>query len=304
MKKFTKICLITSLVLIIIGGIISVIGASAGGWQMMRELRSDEGWWHVVDRVTEAYDWRHPDSRRDDWKAYGEGEYEDTGIAGEAVRKLDIDIGGAALYIVESGDNNFGIKKEGRYKYECYVDKGELHLENDSNGHRLNMPDNERIWLYVPAGMTFDSISISVGAGLAEIGELRADEIELVAGAGVMVSDRIVCRSLAAETGAGKVTLNGIEARDMTLNVGAGYAYAQGSVSGDLDVECGVGAAELALAQTFEAYNYKVECAAGAVIIGDKSYSAFVDDKYIDNKALSECSLECSMGSIKIDFER
>lgn len=309
MKKFTKICLITSLVLIIIGGIISVIGVFTGGWRLVSEVRGDEGWWKVVDRVTDAYDWYPSDYRRNDWDNLGAGDYEkleykDTGIAGEEVTEMRIDIGGAALYLLEAEDNNFGFKKEGRLDYECYLERGTLHLESDSNRYRLNNLTDEKVWLYVPAGMDFDRISINVGAGMAQAGELHADEIDLEIGAGMLVSDRIVCRSLDVESGAGKVTLNGIEATDMVLNVGAGHAYAQGSVSGDIDVECGVGAVEVALSEDFEHYNYKVECAAGTVKLGDKSYSAFAADKYIDNRAQAECSLECAMGTIKIDFER
>ena len=38
MKKFTKFCLITSIVLILTGGIVFLLGAVSGGWGMMEVM--------------------------------------------------------------------------------------------------------------------------------------------------------------------------------------------------------------------------------------------------------------------------
>ncbi len=55
MKKFTKICLVTSLVLILTGGIVCIIGAAGGGWQMMNEMDRGSGVWRFVRRLENSY---------------------------------------------------------------------------------------------------------------------------------------------------------------------------------------------------------------------------------------------------------
>lgn len=48
MKKFGKICLIASAVLILIGGTICVLGFFSGGWRMVNEMEMDDDFWHFV----------------------------------------------------------------------------------------------------------------------------------------------------------------------------------------------------------------------------------------------------------------
>ncbi len=51
MKKFTKICLITSVVLVLLGGTICILGAISGGWRMIYGMdRSSALWRFVRDR--------------------------------------------------------------------------------------------------------------------------------------------------------------------------------------------------------------------------------------------------------------
>ena len=53
MKKFTKISLFTSLILILIGGTICVIGAVSGGWKLVREIEGNGRWWQMIDKVSD-----------------------------------------------------------------------------------------------------------------------------------------------------------------------------------------------------------------------------------------------------------
>ena len=171
MKRFTKICLITSLILILVGSSICAIGAFAGGWRLVNSMGNKGPWWNVVDRVAYAYNWNHIYDDDDwnnwiEWDSWEEKDieitrdgkfyqhhvagkdYTETGIAQADVSEIQIDIGGAALYIYESEHDTFGIKKDGAGKYECYVSDGRIYVEgNKKNYVRTN---NETVYLYIP----------------------------------------------------------------------------------------------------------------------------------------------------------
>lgn len=222
------------------------------------------------------------------------------GISASQVKEMKIDIGGAALCFMESENDNFGLKIDGKGDYRYYESKGVFYLEGGKK--HLTGNNNERVYLYIPAGKAFDEVEINVGGGLISIGELNAREVEMTAGAGIITSDRISCRSLDVEVGAGEVSLEGIETDEMDIEVGMGTAYIKGKVGREIDASCGMGMIMADLDNAETDFNYEIECSAGSITLGDKKYSAFADDIHVNNGASGKCSLECSMGSIDIVF--
>jgi hypothetical protein len=340
MKKFTKICLITALILILVGGTICVIGVASGGWKQVDEIGGNSSWAKMLYGVSHAYTGNYFDDieewadGKEDWisdsteyENYGDGwdfdmegwgfddaqnwDYKGKGIAvgsdysqitaGEpGIKTMYISIGGAALYIKEAQDGNFGIQKEGKGIYEYYEEDGVLHLIGN---HKNRVNDGEKVYLYIPEGAQFEKVAIAEGAGLADLGKLDADEIELQIGAGMATSDNINCSSLKIDIGAGKVTLGGVKAQELDMNVGVGHAYVEADITKEINVDCGLGAVELVLSGSEKDYNYKASCDAGSINIGDKIYGALSSDAFIDNDAEKDCSLECAMGNIKVSFE-
>lgn len=327
MKKFTKVCLITALVLILAGGTICLIGAAAGGFSRVDEAGRNGFLWRVVDKVSYAYDWdiwdrvdsleyRFEDSWESNWEdTWGndweedwnigrngiavETKYTDMAIEAGAVTKMEISIGGAGLYVMESENGNFGIEKKGVGKYQYYESGGVLYLE----GNKRNITNNnEIVYLYIPAGISFERAAIRVGGGFVKAAELNADEIDMEVGAGIITADKVNCRSLEISIGAGKATLKGIEAEELDMSVGVGHAYAEGNITKEINVDCGMGAVELELAGSENDYNYEANCQAGSIVVGNKTY-AFSDNVYVDNDAERECSLECAMGNIRLSFK-
>ena len=370
MKKFTKICLITSVVLVLLGGTICILGAISGGWRMIYGMDRSSALWRIVrgvensyvaerlgymtygitdeivhdvtkdikDEIDDAWDdaWEdawdetwddgEPSLRdisddrnaikeemehaRDDMGSIMENELlkdipqgdGDTGIASSQVQNMDIEIGGAALCLMESENDNFALKIDGKEKYSCYVSKGTLHLEGGKN--HLTDNNRERVYFYIPKGKTFDEVEIDVGGGIIYIGELDAQKVDLTAGAGIISSQRIGCHELDVEVGAGEVVLDGITADKMDLNVGMGVAYIQGGIGREIDAECGMGSIEMELDNEETDFNYEIECSAGAIMLGSKAYGALADDIYVNNRASGKCTLECSMGNIDVIFAR
>lgn len=337
MNKFTKICLITALILILVGGTICVIGFVSGGWKQVDEIGQNSSWAKMLYGVSYAYtgnwdndteDWadRAEDwtDRTEDWDDdmddyFGDDEYwyhSEKGISEKGIKvgsdysqitvdesdikKMYISIGGAALYIKEAQDGNFGIQKDGMKVYEYYVDGDELHLTSD---YKTFKNDEDRIYVYVPKGTRFEKVAIAGGAGVADLGELDAGEIELQIGAGMATSDQINCSSLKMDVGAGKVTLKGVTAQELDMNVGVGHAYIEADITKEIDVACGLGAVELVLSGSEKDYNYKASCEAGSIKIGNRVYGALSGDTFVDNDAGKDCSLECAMGNIELSFE-
>lgn len=386
MKKFIRVCMITALVLILLGGSICAIGAVSGGFRLLRDASNydtagvrywaevasygarhgwKEGWyndwkeewsdawedageewadtWNDIgeeweyawedaheewEDVHEEYEHAHEayEHAIEDWDEewaddYGDeddlwfpadGEYYTLSLAGyvntsltsKEVSNLAIDAGGTALYIRQSEDENFGLEKEGVGRYRYYERNGTLYIEGkrkNLNGALLE-ESKEHIILYVPEGMQFKNVSIDVGAGVAELGTLRADNVELEIGAGRMTADRITGRSIAADVGAGEMKLKDIAAQELELSVEVGKAEVKGNITSKLDIECGVGAVGIALAQSEKNFNYEVECGVGSIRIGEKSYTALSEEKIINNKAAGICTLDCSMGNIRMSF--
>lgn len=377
MKKFTKFCLITSIVLILTGGIVFLLGVVSGGWRMMEEMDEDSNVWrfvrrlensymlswmtdvrlNVVDEVQEelkdvkdeikeevkdawddAWDdaWEDMDDAWDDAEESAEDAREnalrvqeemedanrevsevmkqelfamvpegdaDIGISASKVRDMKIDIGGAALCFMESENDNFGLKIDGKEDYKYYESKGVFYLEGGKR-HFTGNDNTERVYLYIPKGKEFDEVEINVGGGVIYIGELDAREVDLTSGAGIITCEKISCRDLDAEVGAGEVILNGITADKMDMDVGVGTAYVQGKIGMEIDAVCGMGLIAMNLDNAETDFNYEIECTAGEIAVGDKVYHALADDIDVNNRASGKCSLECSMGSISVIFEQ
>ncbi len=230
-------------------------------------------------------------------------DYEDTGIRAADVKDLDVEIGGAALYIQEAEGDTFGIKTEGKGTYRYYEKNGKFHLE----GNRKEMWDQyinkeERVYLYLPKGMVFREADIEMGGGVVEIASLSADEIDLSVGAGEIIVGELDGVELKVETGMGAVSLNKINVQKLDAETGLGSTYMKGSVSREIDMECGMGNIELILSGKVSDYNYEICCAVGSIDVDGRNYSGLAEDVRINNKAAAECSLECSMGEISLTF--
>ena len=318
MKKFTKICLLTALILILVGGTVCVVGGISGGWRMVKEMENDERWKGLAEQYGEGFwsngryfEWDEISEELDEWDEEVEA-WEDAGADAKEVQRLadvdmdeiedlEISIGGASLYVLEAEDGNLSFEVDGKGKYSCYESGDVLILEGGRN--KSSLSSDEKVYLYLPKDKRFEDVLISVGGGLIEIGTIEAEEIEFTIGAGSIKADEIVGKKLKIEVGAGKAILKNIRVDELDAEVGMGECRVQGSISKKVKVKCGMGNVDLALSGKEDDYNYDVSCAAGNISFGDKSYSGLADDVYIDNDAEGECSLECAMGNIGIVFE-
>lgn len=317
MKKFTKFCLIAALILILIGFIMGIAGSVAGGgYDVLRmiengELTFDSSFFgiHFGDGSFDREE-REPLYDLDDIEDFtGEeisGDIEKRKLTDEIITKLDITLGGGELYLIDSEDGAFYLEAEKAESLQAYVEDDTLKLKAlRTKGHFVNKYDM-KVYLYIPAGLSFEEVDIDLGAGVTDLSQLaNVDELHVTVGAGKLTMNGVMCTELEATVGAGELIAKDIAVTNKAeFQVDAGHIGASGEILGDVDVECALGAVELVLKDEEEAFNYEIECAAGNVQIGNRAFTAVAADKRIQNDAIKDMKLECSLGSIEIYFER
>lgn len=318
MKKFIKFCIITALILIIIGFITGIAGSVAGGgYDVLRMIRNGElsfrSSFFDVHFGDGFFDWEEDmeplDVLDDTVLLTGEefsGDIEKRKLTDEVITKLDITLGGGELYFMNSDDGAFYMEAENVEKLQTYVEDHTLKLKAVRTKTHYNHEHDMKIYLYIPDGLSFEEAELDLGAGVMDLSGLTyVEELNATVGAGKLAMAGVTCKELEATVGAGELIAEEITVTEKAeLQVDAGHIGVEGEILGDLDVNCALGAAEFVLKDTEDAFNYEIECAAGNIQIGNRSFHAVAADKRIKNDALKDMKLECSLGAIKIYFER
>lgn len=294
MKRFTKISLTISLILVTIGITICIIGVIGGGWQQINEI--DGGRWK--DGINIITDYQFAEAVRGGKEKQELSDAVTEELTAEDVREMDVSIGGAFLYVEESQNESFEFRTEGKGEYSCYKSGGVLYVEGKTIGN-----SKDCIYLTIPKEIVFDEVTMDIGAGFVQLSAITADEIGIHIGAGKLEADGMNGKSLILDTGAGQAELKNVEAEELDIDIGMGECRIQGNVTEEISIECGMGRTELKLAGKEEDFDYEISCAAGNVAVGNKNYSGLGEDTYIDNDASKKCTVECAMGSTDISFE-
>lgn len=340
MKKFTKWCLITALVLFITGCAFCGVFGSLGGFEEIdRDNRLskiysmgwyglrwgfdwDDGWLNFgfMDDIDDIDDFgEHHSGAQNIASTSG---MEQTNYTSEDFTDIDIELGGANLIIQESADDHIYIKNESSIKTIKYgVENSTFRLYSSGKAFG-NISPKGNVYLQLPGNMNLISIDIEIAAGNMENISMEADTIEIEAGAGKLSIDGMTARIISIDIGAGEMTIGSMSAdtvdisvgagtvnakdvdiRDIDLEVGMGNLEIQGKIAGNADVECGMGGISMTLQGTEKEHNYELDCAMGNVKIGDSSYGGIAAERYIDNKSASSFNIECATGNITIEFE-
>lgn len=179
---------------------------------------------------------------------------------------LDVDMGGCVFKICPSKDDSFMVQAENMDKYQCYVEDLALVIRGTgavTDFSDINMQKSE-VTLYVPEDYVFSEAALELGAGNMEIESIKASELKL-------------------ECGAGRINVQ----------------YAD---TADGEFKCSAGSVSVRLFGVVSDYDYMIESAVGMVQIGDESYSGVTAKQDIRNNSEKSIGIECTMGSIKIDF--
>lgn len=294
MKKTTKIILIIAGISVALGLVISIVAAAAGGTTIAKEVVFGNGLPSLFVKM---------DQDKDDFGIYFGGassEEQTLSWSKDEIKNLDLEYEAGLVEIVE-GDDDVMIKV-------VYRGKNTISLE----GNTLTINSTEKdivdakgvVRVEVPNGFAFENVDIQTGATQTNIEMLHAKNFELEMGAGAGNIENITCDDMNIEIAAGEVVVENGDTKDASVDVGMGNFEYAGKIQKDLDINCGMGNAYIELEDEETMHNYKVECGAGNISVGDTSYSGLAAVKTIEHEnATSDFVLKCGMGNIEVAFE-
>ena len=318
MKKFTKGCLITALILFVFGCAFWGICGYMGGFRQLDNLNISRdrffsiGWngirWGFNGNWFGIWDDDYDDDR---WpKSAGTpslvevGDKVKTDYHALEITDIDIELGGNNLIIEESDDEYIWIANNSNVKTVKYALKNgvfKLYYGNTVNNWN-DIAKNSNICLYLPEGMNLNTIDIEMGAVNMESIVLTANEIDMEIGAGNFNIEGLLSDEVNISVGAGNAEIENLDAGEVSMEVGAGEIVVDDMTVKNLDLECGAGNVNLTLAGDVTDYNYQVESAMGNIRIGDNKYTGIIGERNINNGSSRKIDVECAMGNIEIDF--
>lgn len=315
MKKFTKICLTTALVLFLIGLILCIVCWFLGGFRQLHNMGNlysipfvsyldDRGVWRDgvwrygledledIEDIEEVR--RVVNQELEQWLKGLEGEKEQLALTADTLRSLEIDVTDCNVVVMESEDANAWFLVDGNsnrphYSIENSGGRSELTIENEVEhhiGHWRKGP-NDTVCLWLPKGCTLEECEISIGAGYAGTGFLKSDQVNVTVGAGMFELAGFEGKEIKIQVGAGELLAGSVTAETAKFEVGAGHLGIERlSVSREADLDVSMGECEIAGTITGD---LDLECDMGETVM---SLTGSENDHSYD--------VECGMGSVTV----
>lgn len=332
MKKTTKVLLITALVLFVAGFFICRIAFSIGGaTALLTNLRPS--WinffvspYDVVEDITDTDNYSHLEDISDtisnvsfhdtsdvnvhmnfddSFPVYSGNHTDNKAAAKGDIKDMELSLGAASFEISTSKDDYFHIlvTADSDSKFQYYTNGDTFYISAFEISH-WHASSNTHLELQIPEDMTFDEVSIAIGAGSIDISALTCNELELECGAGNAQMKDITTDKLKAEVGAGTVHVSDAYTHQATVNCGMGKFTYKGIISDDLVAECGMGNITFKLDDAYTDHNYSLSGSMGKISLDGKDYSGLSTEQNIDHNSSSDYEAECAMGSITFTFKK
>ena len=210
------------------------------------------------------------------------------------VTDLEMEIGGSAFslvyadgFAVESNIKDLRVSARG----------GKLFLKEGSKVSK-NRTDAV-IVLYVPKDFVFDNAKIETGAGDFSLPSLSAKRLSLSLGAGkVEIGELNVKDSAKIEGGAGAFSINGGSIHALEFEMGMGDVKIRAEMLGNCELNFGVGKAELTLLGTPNDYRLDIEKGLGEIKVDGAKY----ESSTMLGTGNTSLEIECGIGKVNIDF--
>lgn len=346
MKKFTKVCLISALILFIIGIVFLYLFGIVGGFSQLERIRKNSDLTFYIGNIRFGIPYRFLDLGildedldildidDDDWDftILSDGKYlaehETAKIAERAdrIREIEIDVGGANLFIKESDDEAVWLEnRNSSQKVKYDVDDESITI---LAGYRRRLfrtgtvsDVSGELYLYLPS-MELKNIKLEIGGGKLDSMMLTASEIDIELGGGKMTFDGLSAEEVELSVGAGSVNLASLEAKEaelevgagnlavsnmdvskLVLDVGAGNADLEGRIIEKAEIDCGMGNMNLLLEGDENDYDYNLECAVGKIEVGNNRFSGLASERYMSNGSDRLLKIDCAVGTVKVDFK-
>ena len=306
MKKSTKIILIVAVILMLTGGIVAlvcmVLGADLDDLIFYVDIPYLLEWDNGADPEDPIY--AAPGSEGADiWT------FEDQELHG---LELDVEAGTLILQTAEVNACSV-IVENGRNGLRCEVKNGVLHVEeNDSIYTLLDWSGDHTPHIVVTLPekwmeeKVLQSVQVTIGAGQVEATGLISKTLDIDVDAGSFIGvELVVDGRCEIDVDAGSVNIRGGQIQGgLDVDVDAGAVVYRGVLDCDWTVDCDAGSVEVALAESMEDHNYRIEYNLGSVHVGSSEYSGMSDKAYLDNKAPYLTEIQCDVGQVKVSFSR
>lgn len=327
MKKWIKATIIAAVVLVLIGGIMTIICLTLGArWDDASVRIRIPGTGHYQHESADLPD-------RDTELSDGDGKVwtPDSG----KIRSLELSVDMGEMYVQEGDEYRVEVQNP-RDTMRCEVRNGVLIVDEEEGFHFFSLGSLELgvngiraelpiITVTVPEGTVFERLEVSVGAGIIEAESLEAESAQIDVDAGSFVCgdlrvngkcqfdvdagsaevDGGCCgKNLDLDVDAGGLTLLNFDSAAVTMDVDAGSIEYSGTIRGSWTADCDVGSITMELDAAEKDYNYAVDSDMGSVQIGSREFSGMSASQDIRNGAEYTAKIDCDMGSVEVIFTR
>lgn len=330
MKKFTKGCLMTALVLFIIGMILTLVCGLLGGFRQLEEMgsvgslhgipftwhRNADGDWRIgflrssgydrdeleeiadiedIDDVENIEDVRkYMDQEMEKKRKELEGKKTQLSLTADTLGSLEIDVKDCNVVIWKSEDANAWILMDGS------TNKAYYKIDDEGGRNRLRIANEVEHHLGHWRNGPNDTVYLWLPEGCV------LEECDIDMGAGYMDSIFLKAKEMKVNLGAGLVEADGFEGEEISILVGAGELLADRVTAGNAGFEIGAGHMSISELSVSGETDLDVSMGAAEVagtIAGDLDVECGMGE-IVMNLAGSEDDhsyyVECGMGNVVV----
>lgn len=305
MKKFWKVTLLTGIVCIMAGLILSAIltfGFSEEVLEHANEFSINEnnfleyfqdGKYVSIDR-----EGKHHDEYETNASYYFSVPDKNT------VTGIDFEIAVGEVKIKNGDTMEISVTDMFENAISSYVEDGIWYITDSLIGsdsvHSEYCP---KITITIPKDFTADVMEIYLAAGVMEADNLVADDMKLkVEAGGMKIFYLKAADSLAVKNGVGEVKIYDAKINNLSIDEGVGAISVTGKITGHNTIKGGIGEVKLTLTDRSQVdFNYKVTCGIGEVEIGDMRFGGNASATNKEHQDADYFEIDCGIGHIDID---
>ena len=315
MKKFTKVSLIITAVLLVIGiGCVVVASGMAGGLMALHKQALtgafDFGHWHFGDGVYySSEDW---DEELLDSSAFGlAGGHESSTetFAMADIHNITVNTDMADITFSASNDvENVTITMEMGYlkHYSVSLENGTLLVEYDTNNKTYESgPD---IIITLPKQVDVEALNVTTALGDIEFEKmnLSAEKIELETSLGdVELSGLMVRCNMKLYSAMGDVKIEDGEYQGVEASTSMGEVKLEGTFQGDVSAESSMGDVKVYLDAEEAVYNFDLSTDMGDLHFNGQHYTDHealgAERKFESSQALYDVTANTAMGDVEVE---
>ena len=311
MKKFTKITLWMTAILVVTGlGFLIAGTVTAGGTDVLKaQLRSGDlnfGNWHFDDGVYYKGDKEIDvaDVVKDAMHLLPAGEEQITDEFANDITCIEIETDISNLTIKPSNTDKFVVNLEEGYTkyYEADVHDDTLIIRYDVKGQTFKQ--GPKIVVEVPKNQKLERIYIYTKLGEVNLRELEqeTEELEIYSDLGnVHIEDCRMNGSCTVSAAMGNINIEDSKFKEADLNADMGNIDFSGAVTEGMNGQADMGSIDVELDGFSETYNIQLSTDMGSVVYeGEKQGNSFAS---YPAEAEAFIVLNCDMGEVELSFE-